>query len=496
MTYDRGQILGFILAIGVGALYFFTLREGHDWGGDFAQYIAHAKNIADGRDYADTEYLYNRGMAFIGPPTYPPVLPIILSPVQFFLDTDLHAMKAVLVALAAVAVYMVFSATRPYLGDRLALLSTVVIWLNPTMWELKESILSEIPFILFVYTSFVIFNRIDTTGGITIRQVMLACVAGIVVYLAYGTRSVGLLLLPALLGFDVIQHRKIRMTSLIVVATFALFYGVQVLTAHSDAGYADSLAAAPIRITSGWTPDNVFIYAKSFGYFFPMPFVYPLQVAIFLLVLVLGVIGFARQLFRHIGALEIFFTLYVLALIFLPFVQSPRYVTPIFPLIVFYLVLGIQAVLHRFRNIGRGVAAAIGVTVAITYGIGFASTTYGKMDYGVEKPESVALFTEIRQRLPANAIIIFQKPRVMALFGERRSAAIKFGSDFGVTWQRLRSIGATHLVIPKPSAGLQSPLHGEAESMAAFVLAQEDYLNRRFENADFSLYEITRYPAQ
>ena len=158
------------------------------------------------------------------------------------------------------------------------------------------------------------------------------------------------------------------------------------------------------------------------------------------------------------------------------------------------MVLGIQAVLHRFNNLGRGMVAILGVSVAITYGIGFATASYGKFEYGVEKPESIALFAQIRQRLPANAIIVFQKPRVMALFGERQSAAIRFGSDYVATWHSLRSTGATHLVIAKPSAGLKSPIHGEVESIASFVLAQEGYLTLRYENADFELYEITHFP--
>ena len=41
-----------------------TVREGHNWGGDFAQYILHARNIVEGRPYAQTGYIYNPSNPF------------------------------------------------------------------------------------------------------------------------------------------------------------------------------------------------------------------------------------------------------------------------------------------------------------------------------------------------------------------------------------------------------------------------------------------------
>ena len=43
-------------------------------------YIMNAINIVKGIPYAQTGYIYNPDMASIGPPVYPPVFPLILSP--------------------------------------------------------------------------------------------------------------------------------------------------------------------------------------------------------------------------------------------------------------------------------------------------------------------------------------------------------------------------------------------------------------------------------
>ncbi len=35
-----------------------TIKDGHNWGGDFSQYITHAKNIAEGENYSKSYDFY------------------------------------------------------------------------------------------------------------------------------------------------------------------------------------------------------------------------------------------------------------------------------------------------------------------------------------------------------------------------------------------------------------------------------------------------------
>ena len=54
---DYGAAIGLILLIAL--FYGLTIRQGHEWGDDFAMYIHHAENIAAHRPYAATGYIYN-----------------------------------------------------------------------------------------------------------------------------------------------------------------------------------------------------------------------------------------------------------------------------------------------------------------------------------------------------------------------------------------------------------------------------------------------------
>ncbi|HEV2672560.1 MAG TPA: hypothetical protein VGU74_15810, partial [Gemmatimonadales bacterium] len=69
------------LALVVGVLYLATIRAGHGWGDDFAQYILHARNIAAGVPYTQTGYIYNPDNPEVGPRAYPPGFPVLLVPV-------------------------------------------------------------------------------------------------------------------------------------------------------------------------------------------------------------------------------------------------------------------------------------------------------------------------------------------------------------------------------------------------------------------------------
>src|SRR5262245_21869490 len=88
------------VVLSIGAFYLLTLRQGHGWGDDFSMYIHHAKNLAEGVPYGKTGYIYNpyihlytSDQAQIGPQTYPPVVPLLLTPIYYLWGLNLNAFK-------------------------------------------------------------------------------------------------------------------------------------------------------------------------------------------------------------------------------------------------------------------------------------------------------------------------------------------------------------------------------------------------------------------
>jgi len=177
-----------IIAV-IGVFHSLTIRDGHDWGGDFSMYIHHAKNIVDGIAYADTGYIDNPAHS-ISPPSYPPAFPYLLSLVYRWRGLDLAAMKLGLIGVFLASLWMIFLTLRRLLNARTAAITVAITGLNPYFWSFKEHILSDIPFLLFTFTSLYFLVRADQSDHFSGHQLLSALLAGVMILIAFETRVI------------------------------------------------------------------------------------------------------------------------------------------------------------------------------------------------------------------------------------------------------------------------------------------------------------------
>src|ERR1700753_2835241 len=71
-----------------------SLEDFVPWGGDEALYVMHARNLAEGKPYADTLYIFNPANA-IHPAASPPGLPLILAPAYRLAGENWSVLKSV-----------------------------------------------------------------------------------------------------------------------------------------------------------------------------------------------------------------------------------------------------------------------------------------------------------------------------------------------------------------------------------------------------------------
>ena len=97
-------------AIALGLVPFLALVALH-WkleppaeAGDYALYILHAENLLSGNSYGDTGYLFTPLNWAIGPPAYPPGLPLTIAPL-LATGAGLDALR--LVSVASMIVFLV-----------------------------------------------------------------------------------------------------------------------------------------------------------------------------------------------------------------------------------------------------------------------------------------------------------------------------------------------------------------------------------------------------
>ena len=90
-TYKLEKLIALSLILAIGLFYLSTIRDGHDWDGDHSMYIQHARNIVEGSDYRESGYIFNPSCPSWGPESYPPVFPLLLSPLYRLYGLNLKA---------------------------------------------------------------------------------------------------------------------------------------------------------------------------------------------------------------------------------------------------------------------------------------------------------------------------------------------------------------------------------------------------------------------
>ncbi len=479
----------FLVALLLGAMglvHWLTLRPGHEWGGDFAMYVGCAANLAEGRPYGATGYIYNPAYPTVGPPTYPPGCSLLLAPVYMLFGPNLEAMKLVMVASMVAFLLFVFLCVRRELPFGWSLAIVVLVGGNRVYLGNANTIGSDLPFMAILYLTILLIQKAYDTPGRQRPRWRFLFPAALMIFVAFATRTVGALLLPSLLVYDLVRYRRITLWAVLVGVVFVVLAFGQSMLVHSDSAYLDQYNVSPSIFLA-----NALGYVKEMAGFWHNGYFKPLGGFVFLAVTALAVLGYVESVRRRITILEVFPVLYLAAVLLFPGYAGRRYLQPVFPIYLLFAVRGLSHawLLHRER-VRRVVFASLAVAVVASY---LASYTRLQLEVteGVSKPTSVALFNFVRNRTSEDDVIVFIKPRVMALYTSRKSSAYHTPSDDAQLWDYFRRIGATYLVVVDNQQAMATV--GDPQRVAylrQFARRNADRLQLVFTNADFSVYHI------
>jgi hypothetical protein len=484
--HHRETVLIMFVLFGIGLFYLLTLRDGHEWGGDFCAYIHHAKNIAEGIDYKETGFIVNPHYPTLGPNTYPPIFPLLLVPVYKLFGMNLTAMKAeiILFFLGFLFIfYLIFinSISFPY---QIVLL--LLIGFNPFFWEFKDDIRPDIPFLFFLFFAFFFIQRVYSFDLLKKASFWQGIVLGFLIYLPYGTRSVGILLIPCLLLLDFMRFKRLTRLTLIAGLTFLFLLLLQILFFHNDCGYGGmwkGVVTQPNILLS--LLKDLLILAHSYAAFWTNDYFRPFEIFLSVLIMILFLIGFLSRIKKGIMIIEIFLPLYLLVI--WPIYVIPRHLFPVIPLILFYVFEGFSRVRSlQQRRLRHFLFLFLIVAIVGSYIGKYSKKDFGPIQETVYKYEMVELFDFLREKTDAKDVLIFRKPRVLSLYtGRKASVYHQFEpSDDGELWDYFDKIRATHL--------LTSPV--DKTYWPSFIERHQASLEEVFSNQDFKVYRIKRFP--
>ena len=476
-----------------------SFRTGHEWGDDFALYIAQAQSIVHHTIPAlqrHQEFLRNESTVKLGPVFYPWGFPLLLAPVCALMGLNFFALKLYVFCfflLAIAAVYVLFR----FRIDRSLLLQLLVAFLlAPVFFTFKENVLSDIPYLFFslvcIYgiRRFIVERRPWRGWGID------GALLGTMLFLASFVRAQGFVFVAVMFACQLVEWRRSKdVPGLHFLSAQALPYIVAlacgliskaVFPSSSYEGLLESPSlASTLReniVYYFWLPSDL-LYQPAIAKVFPLLRFVPKS--LYALSLPAALIGMKKE-FRtdYLFILVIVGT--IIPLLPLPFQNGVRYIFPALPFYLYFVLVGLariqQSVVRCFPVHLRWDAAALWLVIAwssvIDAGIIWKSWTGMRTIEGPFSKSGTEMIGFIRQETASTDTVIFRKPRALWLLTGRESVAI---NDAGV----LRGKGGDYLVIED-----ESHVYDQPPMQRGVSTVDSTTFHLVFRNERYSVYKI------
>ena len=345
-----GVLIGTILAV-----YALSLSDHWYIGHDSALYLCLGRNLARGEGYT----LAGQPHAHV-----PPAFPMLLAALMRLGLGSFLAMNVVMGLLGLASAAAAHAVLRQLVHRDWAMVLTAVFALSAVMVQTSGEILSDVPFMLLVLTAFWLYlrglRRTDPRrGGWEVAALLLVA--------ACWFRIAGLpLVAGAVLGLLIACWRRagsraalsLAIVGIGILATFSIFEPAYLEAARSGgATYAGMLTHQPASFLSKWLIGPIqHLYASSgqLSRLYLSPAVRlpgPLSMLLLVLPVLAAMIRRCRRM-DTLGPVAVFF--YVAALSFILKEIRTRYMLPIMPLLLVYLLEGYLvvggALLRRWRQ--------------------------------------------------------------------------------------------------------------------------------------------------
>jgi hypothetical protein len=319
---------------------------------------------------------------------------------------------------------------------------------NPVFWGQREFILSEFPYLLFSFAALLAIERIHRRIQQDRFEIGRAALVSALIYCAYGTRTIGIALLFGLIASDLVRFRRPSRFLLCVIGFTGLLVGAQTVLLTSPQGYVSAFHFSLYTVLT-----NTIYYGKTLSYVWQNGISKEIQIVLALVFTAAGAWGFLKSLWRERGAKEFYLLAYVAILLVWNSEIGLRGLLPILPLYFFYGVRESIQLLESLRLPVRTMAAGALVAVAaLSYAGEIRHEGSQPAEPNVADTAATEMFAFVREHTTPEDVLVFPKPRTLALFTGRRVAALSPEQNDAQSIAFLRAIHATVLIDAEWSA--------------------------------------------
>jgi len=485
-----------VLLAAISGVLLANVHSGHNWNGDFAQYLMHAQNIVNGQPYAETPCVRNPVNNNPGPPAYPPGFPLLLAPVYAAFGTAMIPMKILIVVtliagLGLTAYLLKDEVPAPYI---LALVA--VLGFNPFLVHFTTSVVSDLPFLLFVVLSLITWHQ-SRSQSAPRWKIALSVLSGLLIYFSVLIRALGVVLPVSILIYELIDQRRLTRTALIGLGTVGLALGLQTIvsmlsagaTASTGVGHYEELVRQNLlnRFSelAGSTLHSARVYGRRMAQVALRPLTPFLGYDIGLLrisTLLLVVGGWLYHALSRLSSFDVFTPLYVVALLPWSF-HSTRYLIPVLPFCAFYALYALYS-LRRWMPWKRPVLMLCAVVPLLAaYGWSLVHNPATPSPKGALAPEAERVYRKIRTQTPPDALIMFGKPRFVTLKTGRRSGRWFEGRSDDELLDYFAEAGVDYVLIGLPGGKRE-------KTIKTLVEDHPSWFEPTYRNSQYTLYRF------
>ena len=431
----------FLILVIMAFACFLSVKDGHQWGDDFAQYMQQAVSLSEGtteKFVKDNTFIVLNSPIEMATPVYPWGFPLLLSLFVPFFGENIILYKIICCVIISLMTICFCLFLCNYFDDKKSFMLSLCVGLDYYILKFCNNVVSDIPFLLIMLIIVILMNDYFEKEFECVKLFFLGLIMGY----AYMLRSQGIVFILSYFFCNVLYSilNKDKCTKADIISSVIPYIGFIIvflldkcLLPHSERSALYFLESMDLNTFL----KNILFYTIVLYSYVPAPSRYQLCIYIILSIIVL--LG-AISLVKKKNTRNLIFLFMCTLMLFgintlFPWHQGGRYMIPIIPLYILMLGYGVDY-LFEILKLNNRIINLLKICICTLFCL------YGVLFYGVQNIRdgrqyfkgaytSYALETYeyINENVKEDEIICFFKPR--ALYYRTGKLSIKpLGNSF------------------------------------------------------------------
>lgn len=410
---NKKKLWRIVLIILLLPLLFINVKDSHDWGDDFAQYLIQARNIIEDKPQTDNGLIFFEGRPPYAIKAYPAGLPLLLAPLYGIYGLNLSPYMLLIAVMLIITGIICFEYFSRHENAIIAFLIAMLFCYNPTVLDLKKQILSELPF-----TCLLMLSLYWTQSKFYWRKNSWL-LTGLIFGFLLSIRLIGLIAIAAYAFAEISkiirkkEERSLSKLLLSVGISALIFFGINSWLLPIGTGELFGFYSEALETHSFRSAINFDYYYDVLKNFFPF-----WSLSISGIWLMTAFTGWFIRFVKFRTTAEYFFPLYLILIVFYPYSSGGyRLLIPVLPLLIFYFYYFLNWLFYWFGKKQHKITPAVlGICL-----LAYIPNTYSVIknqsviEDGPQRPEAIEMFRFLKT-VPDDMPVFFPRARAMSLY--------------------------------------------------------------------------------